>query len=82
MKTIDSVWMAISVDPKDNTEGVCGVRSGGVWIPLLAADDERLPFVIEQAYLIAKEKRCKVKIIRLTTRQDVKEIDGTKGLGG
>lgn len=72
---IDSVWMAVSVDD-DGTEGMCAVQINGAWMPLLAADEKRLPFVIEQASQIAAIQQRLVRIVKLTTREEVQVIDG------
>lgn len=70
---IDQIWAAVSVDPDDNTEGVCAVQMNDHWMPLIAADEERLPFIREQAARLASLGR-KIKIIRLTTREVVEEF--------
>lgn len=72
---IDEVFAAISVDD-DGTEGICAVRIGNDWMPLLAADKSRLPFVEKQAEMIAKAQSRLVKIIRLHSREELRQIDG------
>lgn len=72
---IDSVWMAISVD-EDGIEGVCGVRVDDAWMPLVAADGDRLPFILANAEMIARGQGRLVKIIRLHNREEVSTIDG------
>ena len=74
---IDSCWMAVSVDD-DGTEGLCAVFMGERygWMPLLAADEARLPFILEKAEEIAKTRQQLVRIVRLTTREEVGKFDG------
>ncbi|WP_457298667.1 hypothetical protein [Phyllobacterium sp. P5_D12] len=73
---IESVWMALSVDD-DGTEGVCGVMlPSGMWMPLLAADEKRLPFILEQAEMVAVSQQRLIRIVKLTTREEYKVIDG------
>ena len=72
---IDNVWLAVSVDD-DGTEGVCAVMVNGAWMPLLAADEKRLPFIIEQASQIAAIQQRLIRIVKLTTREEVQVIDG------
>jgi len=72
---IDSVFMALSVDD-DGTEGVCAVMVNGMWMPLLAADEKRLPFIKEQAAFVAKRDNRLVRIVKLTSREEVEVIDG------
>jgi len=76
---IDAVWMAISVDPDDETEGVCAFLLNGAWTPLIAADEARLPFVRQKAAQIAEETGMLVKLIRLSTREEVESFDGRNG---
>lgn len=76
MKTIDSVWAAVAIDAVEQIEGMCAVKVGENWMPLLAADEDRLPFVREQAALIARESGQVVRIIRLTQREVIETIDG------
>lgn len=76
LRRVDAVWMAVSVDD-DGTEGVCAFRgANGVWIPLLAADEARLPFILEQAAIIAKRDQRLVRVIRLHSREEVGQMDG------
>lgn len=72
---IDSVWMAVSVD-EDGMEGVCAVHMNGGWMPLLAADEARLPFVLAKAQEIATARQQRIKIVRLNSREEIKEFDG------
>ena len=72
---IESVWAAVSVD-EDGTEGMCAIFTGQGWLPLMAADEVRLPFIREQAAIIAHRDQRRVKIIRLTERSVVEEFDG------
>jgi hypothetical protein len=75
--SIDQVWMAVAVDA-DGTEGICAVHSQATdsWLPLLAADEARLPWVMEMARQIARERQQLVRIIRLHGREELERIDG------
>lgn len=76
LRRIDSVWMAVSVDD-DGTEGMCAyLAPSQQWIPLLAADGERLPFILEQAAFIAKRDQRLVRVVRLHSREEVGVMDG------
>lgn len=70
IRRIDAVWAIVSVDPADNTEGMCASLEGGVWYPLLAADEDRLPFIIREAKKLQAAGRS-VKLIKLTTREEM-----------
>jgi len=71
MKRIESVWMAVSVDPVDQTEGVCSVLMRDHWMPLIAADELRLIDIRKQAQFIADRTGQAVRLIRLTVRDEV-----------
>lgn len=75
IRRIDNVWMVVSVDPNDNTEGVCAAPTGreALMVPLIAADEERLPWIREKAQVLAN-LGLKVKLIRLTTREEVEDF--------
>lgn len=75
IRRIDAVWAAVSVDD-DGTEGLCAVFTGSGWMPLLAADEDRLPFVRQQAAIIATRDSRKVYVIRLAERSVIEEFDG------
>lgn len=72
---IDSCWIAVSVD-EDGLEGVCSILMNGVWWPLIAADEKRLPFVLEQAEALAKANKSVVEVVRLSTRTALQRFDG------
>lgn len=74
MKRVNSVWVALAVDPMDGSEGMCGVLIGDHWMPLVAADELRLPFVQQQARFIADRTGQTVRVIRLTTREEVETV--------
>ena len=76
IRRIDAVWMAVSVDSEDNTEGVCAANLNGMMVPLIAADEDRLPWVIEQATLIARASFIKVKLIKLHMREELMTFEG------
>lgn len=72
---IDAVWMAISVDDNGN-EGVCATSIGDMMVPLIAADKNRLEWVISMARKIAAATTRQVKVIKMTTREEIEVISG------
>lgn len=72
---IDAVWMWISTD--ETGEGVLGapLLGPGTLLPLIAADEARLTSIRPWAQKIAEAKGIKVKLIKLTTREEIEEID-------
>ncbi len=73
---INEVWMAVAIDPEDSTEGVCAIRLGYEWYPLMAADKTRLPFVKEQAKLLSAELKKTIKLVKFTTREVIEVYEG------
>lgn len=74
---IENIYMAVAVDPIDHTEGLCAVRLGNEWYPLIAADLARLPFVKQEARNIARTEGKKVKLIKLTSREEIESYEGS-----
>lgn len=72
---IDQVWVAVSVDT-DGIEGLCAVSINGQWMPLMAADEERLPWVTDMARQLATERQMLIRLVRLHGREEVEQFDG------
>ena len=70
--SIDEVYVFISKDEKGN-EGVIGQKIGDSWMPFVAADKARLDALILMARELAKHTNKKIKLIKLTKREDIKE---------
>ncbi len=69
---INSIWAFISSD--EEGEGVIGVQLNDMHLPLIAADEVRLKSLRPVAEKVARETNRTVKLIRLTTREDIEEI--------
>jgi hypothetical protein len=39
---VSELWAWVSLDPADGSEGVLAVNAGGVWMPLVGADRNRI----------------------------------------
>lgn len=74
--SIDEVWLAVSVDREDNTEGVCAISTPMGMMPLMAADPKQYKFVRQQAKRMSREKGIIIQVIKLTTRDVVETFDG------
>lgn len=74
MPRIDCVWAVVSVDPSDGNEGVCAAEFTGVMMPLIAADEKRLAMIIPIAERIKAATGIKLKLVKFTTREEVREI--------
>lgn len=72
---IDNLWMAVSVDD-DGSEGLCAIRTDAGWLPLVAADEKRLEFIMEQARLLAHAQQRIIRIAKMGTREEIAVIDG------
>lgn len=72
---IDSVYAVVSVD-EDGTEGLCGMLTQTGWLPLIVADKKHLPALRLQAGMIARRDQRLVRLIRLTTREEIEQVDG------
>jgi hypothetical protein len=79
LEKIDAVWMVVSVDENGN-EGMVAAPIGPdrVTMPLIAADEARLKSIIPMAEHMAKLFPWKkMRLIKLTTREEVMEIGST-----
>jgi hypothetical protein len=67
--------MAVSVDD-DGSEGLCAIRTDSGWLPLIAADEKRLEFIIEQARLLANAQQRIIRVAKMSTREEIQVFDG------
>ena len=72
---IDTVSAYMSVDAEGN-EGVCAWYNPGTrsWMPLIAADHERMESMRPIARDIARASGQRVVLVRFETRTDLEEI--------
>lgn len=76
LPSIEQVFLFVSVDAKDGNEGVVGAPLGPVGcMPMVAADEKRLAQLIPMAEAIAKATNVKIRLIRLSHREVVQEIN-------
>jgi hypothetical protein len=77
---ITSITAFIAVG-EDDEEGIIGAPIGPNrgWIPLIAADDDRMQSLIPLATEIAKSTNVRIKLIRFTHREEVCDIPGFSG---
>lgn len=67
---IDQIFAAVSTE-ENGDEGVCTVMMGDMWVPLLAADVERLDWIREKAAEVGAASGRKIRLIRLSTREEL-----------
>lgn len=71
---IDAIYAFVSVDD-DGTEGVCAMTTPGLGLtPLIAADETRLKQLIPLAESLARTSGMKIRLIKLTTREEIRDI--------
>jgi hypothetical protein len=72
---INEIWAYVSEDAEGN-EGICGFNDPRTnqWIPMIAADVERLKSLKPFAHQISVVTKCKVKLVKFHNREDVGEI--------
>lgn len=75
MPRINQMWAFLSVDD-DGDEGVIGYRDpkANWWVPLVAADEERVRIYREYAGEIAKLTGRPVRLVKFSAREDVETI--------
>jgi hypothetical protein len=72
---IKEIWAFLSVDPRDNAEGIMGAHEPGQgWIPFVCADEARVRSLRPMAIAMAKASRLGVKLVKFSVRTDVEEI--------
>lgn len=81
LRRIDAVWAFVSVDA-DGDEGLCAATLPGLGLtPLIAADEARLASLIPVAERLARMSGRRIRLIRLTTREQVRVIEPWSGQG-
>jgi hypothetical protein len=72
---INHVWAFVSIDD-DDEEGVCAAAIGpeGSWLPLIGSDEERIKDLVPVAEQIAATTGMRIKLIKLTEREDIMEV--------
>lgn len=77
-KRIDEVFLFVA-GPEDD-EGIVGVQTNNGWLPLLAADAERVDSLRPLAGEIAVLEGVSVRLLRFTTRTLLEELPGDDGV--
>lgn len=70
---IKELWAYVSVAP-DGDEGVIGTETPNGWIPLVAADGERVKQFRDVAAYVAARTGRPVRLVHFTNRSDVETI--------
>lgn len=80
LEKITEVYVFASVD--EGGEGVIGqtimIKGHNVFMPFVCADKQRLEMLRPLAKEIAKKSGRKVKLIKLSVREELEEYDGSR----
>lgn len=76
LPSIECLYAFVSVDAKDGNEGLIAAPFGEAPImPMIAADEKRLEQLIPIAEIIAARFNTKIRLIKLSHREVIKEIN-------
>lgn len=64
----------------DGVEGIPAVHKNGEWMPLIAADQERIESFRPYAQSIARRLNQPIKLVRFSVREELETINS--GAGG
>lgn len=70
---IEHLWAWISYD--DEGEGVCGLLLNGTWVPMIAADEDRLRSLRPRAMEVAKVSGKELRLVKFSVREDLEIIE-------
>jgi hypothetical protein len=77
---IKHVWAFIALDPDDDSEGMPAVLNGDMWMPLVAADEDRLQSLLPKVRAMVRDTGMRIRLVRFDTMTelgDVKSEDGS-----
>lgn len=70
---IKKMWAFIATEP-DGTEGVCALRVGNDWMPMVAADQDRVESLKVAAQQIANHSGATIQLVEFDVRRNVERI--------
>lgn len=70
---IDTLWAFTHVDEND-VEGIVGFHTGSGWMPMIAADRDRIESLRPLAERLARETGRPIKFSAFTTRTDLEDV--------
>lgn len=71
---IKEMWAYVSIDPKDDNEGVLGFNDGKIMVALVGADPAMMEILRPHAERIARRTNKKVHLVKFTNRVFVEEL--------
>lgn len=76
MPRIDEMYAFITEDNGPEDEGIIGIKTpGGIWMPLVGADMERIESLRLVARDISRNLGKPVRLIRFTNREELELIE-------
>lgn len=76
---VNEVFAWLSVDQKDDCEGIIAGQAGTTLIPLVGADRDRIESYRSTAKAAAKQFNVTIKLVRFSEREELEVIDGSAG---
>lgn len=72
---IQELWAFLSVDQKDNTEGIIAMMSPTGVTPMIAADAARLAMLMPHVERLVQDTGIPARLVKFTTREDIRLIE-------
>ena len=76
---ITELWAWVAIDPNDGDEGVVADYVGGMWYPMIGADEERVKSMEKKARDRCNTIGATMRLIKLHLRTDIKTIEPDSG---
>jgi hypothetical protein len=74
VERINQLWIVTFVNKAGQEVLVRAKLTSGDYVPLIAADSERLESIMSAAHDLAKTRNIKMRLIKLTNRLDIEDI--------
>lgn len=71
MPRIDELFAFITEDTGPDDEGICAMRMGNFWVPMVGADMERMEALRPAAEKIAKVSGHRIRLVRFAVRLEL-----------
>jgi len=75
MHKVTELWAYVADGYGDEGEGICAIRTGTGFVPLVGADAESMKFFKLAAQQVADAGQKQVRLLRFTTREEVELLD-------
>lgn len=72
IERIETIWAVVSLD--GTGEGICGAMVAGQWMSMTTANEKLIPVLLRMAGEVSALTGKKLKLIKMTSREDVQDI--------